>query len=189
MLLILRSTALSCASTSAFPVLGASVMDDAPEPVPVVVAPPDGTPLEFAVPVELVPGGGGDATLDALPTPLGSLTGLLRPPALAGPDGTPLIADVPAPAEPAALGEPAAEPVPADAPLAAPPALCANALMGSIMMVAATSVAGIESLLIEISLRFQREMQAPVPSRNKFAPLQLNVGLGYAGASGGAAHA
>jgi hypothetical protein len=151
MLLILRSTALSCASTSAFPVLGASVMDDAPEPIPVVVAPPDGTPVEFAVPAELVPGGGGDATLDALPAPLGSLTALLRPPALAGPDGTPLIADVPAPAEPA-LGEPAAEPVPADAPPAAPPALCANALMGSIMIVAATSVARIESLLIEISL-------------------------------------
>src|ERR1700716_736768 len=105
MLLILRSTALSCASTSAFPVLGASVMDDAPEPVPVVVAPPDGAPLELAVPAELVPGGG-DATLDALPTPLGSLIALLRPPALAGPDGTPLVADVPAPAEPA-LGEPA----------------------------------------------------------------------------------
>jgi hypothetical protein len=100
MLLILRSTALSWASTSAFPVLGESVMDAAPEPVPVPVVgvPLDVAPLEFAVPTEFVPGGGGDATLDALPTPLGSLIELLRPPALAGPDGTPLVAAVPAPA-------------------------------------------------------------------------------------------
>jgi hypothetical protein len=138
MLLILRSTARSCASTSALPVRGAFVMDDAPEPVPVVVIPPDVTPLEFAVPAELIPGGGGDATFAALPAPLGSLTELLRPPALPGPEGTPLIAEFPAPAEPA-LGVPAAVPVPADAPLAAPPALpplppapCANAPMGEI---------------------------------------------------------
>jgi hypothetical protein len=152
MLLILRSTALSWASTSAFPVLGVSVMDAVPEPVPVVAVPPDVAPLEFAVPAEFVPGGGGDATLDALPAPLGSLTELLRPPTLAGPDGTPLVADVPAPAEPA-LGELAAEPVPADAPpLLAPPALCPNTLTGNIRIAAATSVAGIESLVIEISL-------------------------------------
>jgi hypothetical protein len=178
MLLILRSTALSWASTSAFPVLGASVMDEAPVPVPVVVVPPEAPPLEFAVPAEFVPGGGGDATLDALPAPLGSLTELLRPPALAGPDGTPLVADVPAPAEPA-LGEPAAEPVPADAPLAAPPApappaLCANALMGNIRIAAATSVAGIESLVIEISLSISTTTAGASSAHwNKFRPLRL----------------
>jgi hypothetical protein len=47
-------------------------------------------------------GGGGGATLDALPMPLGSLTELLTPPTLPGPDGTPLTPVVPAPAEPAA---------------------------------------------------------------------------------------
>jgi hypothetical protein len=128
-------------------------MDDAPEPVPVVV-PPDVTPLEFAVPAELVPGGGGEATFAALPAPLGSLTELLRPPALPGPEGTPLIAEFPAPAEPA-LGVPAAVPVPADAPLAAPPALpplppapCANAPMGDIRTAITARVAGFEILVI-----------------------------------------
>jgi hypothetical protein len=160
MLLILRSTARSWASTSAFPVLGASVMDEAPVPVPVVVIPPEDAPLEFAVPTELVPGGGGDATFAALPAPLGSLTELLRPPALPGPEGTPLVAEVPAPAEPA-LGEPAAGPVPADAPLAAPPALpplppapCANALSGDISSAITASAAGVENLVIE-KLRFK----------------------------------
>jgi len=94
---------------------------------PVVVDDPDdplveGEPDELAVPALLVPGAGGEATLDELPAPLGSLPELLRPPALAGPDGTPLTPAVPAPAEPA-LGEPAALPLPADGPLAAPPAL------------------------------------------------------------------
>jgi hypothetical protein len=41
---------------------------------------------------------------------------LFNPPRLAGPDGTPLILDVPAPAEPA-FGEPAALLLPADGPL------------------------------------------------------------------------
>jgi hypothetical protein len=41
-----------------------------------------------------VPSGG---TLDALPMPLGSLSTL----GLAGPNGTPLIAELPAPADPA----------------------------------------------------------------------------------------
>jgi hypothetical protein len=98
--------------------------------VPTVVdpvgAPPavDVDPDELAVPAELVPG-----ILDAfpaLPAPLGSLPELLRPPTLAGPV-TPLIAVVPAPAEPA-LGAPAAAPdappaeeLPADAPPADPP--------------------------------------------------------------------
>jgi hypothetical protein len=169
MLLILRSTALSWASTSAFPVLGVSVMDAAPGPLPVVAMPPGVTPFEFAVPAELVPGGGGDATLDALPAPLGSLIELLRPPALAGPDGTPLVADVPAPAEPA-LGEPAAEPVPADA----PPVLCANAPMGNIRIAAATNMADIESLVIEISLSISTIGAGAGSARgNKFRPLRL----------------
>jgi hypothetical protein len=77
-------------------------------------------PEELAVPKLLVPGG--VATFAELPAPLGSLPELLRPPALAGPDGTPLTPAVPAPADPA-FGEPAALPLPADGPLAAPPAL------------------------------------------------------------------
>ena len=79
----------------------------------------EGAPDEFAVPAGLVPGAVG--ILAALPAPLGSFDELFRPPALAGPLGTPLTPAVPAPAEPA-LGEPAAVPVPADGPLAAPPA-------------------------------------------------------------------
>jgi hypothetical protein len=46
-------------------------------------------------------GGGGAATLKAFRTPLGSLIVLLIPSTFAGPDGTPLIAEFPAPAEPA----------------------------------------------------------------------------------------
>ena len=84
------------------------VMDD-----PVV----DDDPEELAVPTLLVPRGVGTATFAELPAPLGSLPELLRPPALAGPDGTPLTPAVPAPAEPA-LGEPTALPLPADGPLA-----------------------------------------------------------------------
>jgi hypothetical protein len=41
-------------------------------------------------PVGLVLGGGGGGTFDALPMPPGSLTELLTPPALPGPDGMPL---------------------------------------------------------------------------------------------------
>jgi hypothetical protein len=199
MLLILRSTALSWASTSAFPVLGVSVMEAVPEPVeaepepvPVVAVPPDVAPLEFAVPTEFVPGGGGDAALDALPAPLGSLIELLRPPALAGPDGTPLVADVPAPAEPA-LGVLAAEPAPADAPALPlappalpppalpppppPPELCANALMGNIRIAAATRVARIERLVIEISLSISTSTaDAGSERRNKFGAHRLDVG-------------
>jgi hypothetical protein len=92
------------------------------EPVVIDDPPLTDEPEELAVPALLVPGDGGTATLAELPAPLGSLPELLRPPTLAGPDGTPLTADVPAPAEPA-FGEPTALPVPADGPLAAPPAL------------------------------------------------------------------
>src|SRR5712672_2731188 len=111
MLFSLRSIALSSASIAAslFVLAEPVVMDD-------------GNPDELAVPALLVPGGGGEATFAELPAPLGSLLELLSPPALAGPDGTPLTPAVPAPGEPA-LGEPAALPLPAEGPLAAPPAL------------------------------------------------------------------
>ena len=111
MLFSLRSIALSSASIAAslFVLAEPVVMDD-------------GNPDELAVPALLVPGGGGEASFAELPAPLGSLPELLRPPALAGPDGTPLTPAVPAPAEPA-LGEPAALPLPVDGPLAASPAL------------------------------------------------------------------
>ena len=66
-------------------------------------------------PVGLVLGGGGGGTLAALPMPLGSLTELLTPPTLPGPDGMPLTPVVPAPAEPA-LGVPTALPDPAAVP-------------------------------------------------------------------------
>jgi hypothetical protein len=67
----------------------------------------------------LVPGAAGDFA--ALPEPLGSFTELFKAPAFAGPLGTPLTAEVPAPVEPA-FGEPTALPVPDVGPLAAPPA-------------------------------------------------------------------
>jgi hypothetical protein len=93
--------------------------------VPVVVDPlaaPAAAPAdpdEFAVPKELVPGFVG--TFAELPAPLGSLPELLRPPAFAGPFGTPLTPAVPVPAAPA-FGDPTPLPVPAVGPLAAPPA-------------------------------------------------------------------
>jgi hypothetical protein len=65
---------------------------------------------------------------------------LLVPPALAGPVGTPLTADVPAPAEPAA-GEPAALPL-------APPAPCANELAGNIKMAIATRAEVADALVV-----------------------------------------
>ena len=137
MLFSLRSIALFSCSIAASPLVCGPVASVPPTPArlpaePVVV---EDDPDELAVPALLVPGGGGDATLAELPAPLGSLPELLSPPALAGPDGTPLTPAVPAPAEPA-LGEPTALPVPAEGPLAAPPApapplvplLCASEL-------------------------------------------------------------
>jgi hypothetical protein len=70
--------------------------------------------VDFHLPVGLVLGGGGGATLDALPIPLGSLIELLVPPTLPGPAGMPLTPVVPAPAEPA-LGVPTALPDPVGA--------------------------------------------------------------------------
>jgi hypothetical protein len=46
-------------------------------------------------------GGGDAATFEAFRTPLGSAIALLIPSTFAGPDGTPLIAEFPAPADPA----------------------------------------------------------------------------------------
>jgi hypothetical protein len=121
-------------------------------------------PDEFAVPALLVPGGGGMVNFAELPAPLGSFPELLRPPTLPGPDGTPLMPAVPAPAEPA-FGEPAALPLPADGPLAAPPALppppaepppvCANELTGPIRIASATNDAVTGILVIgNLALRF-----------------------------------
>ena len=97
---------------------GAGRADPVVTPAPVLT--PD--PLEFAVPALLVPGGGGEASFDELPAPLGSLPELFKPPSRAGPEGTPLTPAEPAPAEPEG-GEPTALPLPAEGPLAAPPAL------------------------------------------------------------------
>src|ERR1700761_1433539 len=78
-------------------------------------------PEEFAVPAPLVPGVLFIAL--PLPAPLGSFPELFKPAAFAGPV-TPLIAELPAPAEPAAGADPAlvppAAPLLADAPLAEP---------------------------------------------------------------------
>jgi hypothetical protein len=70
--------------------------------------------------------------------PLGSLTELLTPPTLPGPDGMPLTPVVPAPAEPA-VGVPTALPDPAAAPPDAP-VFWANELKDPIN-VAATAIA------------------------------------------------
>jgi hypothetical protein len=107
---------------------------DLPEPVvtplPVLTPPPD----DCAVPAVLVPGGGGDASLDEFAAPLGSPPALFDPPGLVGPGGTPVTPCVPAPAAPA-LGEPAALPV--DDPLG----LCANEVTGDTRIVIAATAA------------------------------------------------
>jgi hypothetical protein len=162
MLFSLRSMALSSALIAASP-LADGAFADIPEPVvtpaPEFAAGPD----EFAVPALLVPGAGGAATFAELPTPLGSLPALLRPPALAGPDGTPLTPAAPAPAAPA-FGEPAALPLPA------PPAPCANELAGNIRMAIATIADVADARVIGISFVSQRERVPPVPRWNDFSP-------------------
>jgi hypothetical protein len=142
MLFSLRSIALSSAS------IAASSLVFFADPV---VTPAPG-PDELAVPALLVPGGGGEACLDKLPAPLGSLPELFSPPEFAGPDGTPLTPDVPAPADPA-LGEPTALPLPAEGPLAVPPvlpppALCAWAIMGRVKIAIAVIAAVTDVLVI-----------------------------------------
>jgi hypothetical protein len=129
---------------------GADPADPVVTPAPEFKAEPD----EFAVPAPLVPGDGCETIFDELPAPLGSLPELLRPPTLAGPDGTPLTAAVPAPAEPA-LGDPAALFEPADGPLEAPPALpppvppplWANAPTG-LTRIAIATIDGIMDILV-----------------------------------------
>ena len=90
------------------------------DPVDAVPGMGGAEPEEFAVPTVFVPGASG--TFVELPAPLGSLTELLSPPALAGPFGTPLMAAVPAPAAPA-FGVPTEPAVPAVDPMAAPVAV------------------------------------------------------------------
>jgi len=140
MLLILRSTVLFSS------VIAASTLPDPadfPEPVvtPLSVLTP--RPDDWAVPALLVPGAGGDASLDELAAPLGSWPALFNPPGLAGPDGTPVTLWVPAPAEPA-LGEPAALLLPADG----PPVLCANEMAGDIRIVIAATAAAADASFI-----------------------------------------
>ena len=165
MLFNLRSIVLFSASTATSPFCCGPVAAVPPgvapaEPVvvdPVVADDPE----ELAVPALLVPGGGGEATLAAFPAPLGSLPELFRPPTLAGPDGTPLTAAVPAPAEPAP-GEPVA--VPADGPLAAPQALCANEPAGDIRIASAAIAAAVNILVIaKLPFGVQRRRLQLVP--------------------------
>ena len=99
------------------PPAAAPVVPIAPWPPLTTAPPPVVAPEAFAVPALLVPEGFG--VFDELPAPDGSLSALLRPAALAGPDGTPLMPCDPAPAEPA-LGVPAALELPTEGPDAAP---------------------------------------------------------------------
>jgi hypothetical protein len=157
MLFSLRSIALFSASTATSPLCDgpvAAVPPGAAPAEPVVLDDPVAAddPEELAVPALLVPGGG--TTLAELPAPLGSLPELFRPPALPGPDGTPLTPAVPAPAEPA-FGEPAALPEPAEGPLAAPPAppaLCASEPAGNISIATVAIAAAVNVLVIGNSL-------------------------------------
>jgi hypothetical protein len=133
MLFTLRSTVLFSSVIAASPSVCGPVML---VPARFDLADPVVTPLPegCAVPALLVPGAGGEASLDEFPAPLGSSPALFNPPGLAGPGGTPLMPDVPAPTEPA-LGEPAALPLPADD----PPALCANEATGDIRIATAVT--------------------------------------------------
>jgi hypothetical protein len=146
MLLILRSTSLFSSLIAASPLLcGAVISADLPEPVvtplPVLTGPDD-----CAVPEVLVPGAGGDASLEAFAAPLGSSPALFNPPGAAGPGGMPLVPCESAPAEPA-LGEPAALPplLPADE----PPALWPNDATGDIRIVIAATAAAADASFIE----------------------------------------
>jgi hypothetical protein len=170
MLFSLRSIALSSASIAA-----SSLVFDLAEPV---VTPEPG-PDELAVPALLVPGGG-EACRDKLPAPLGSLPELFSPPEFAGPDGTPLTPDVPAPADPA-LGEPTALPLPAEDPLAAPPvlpplappALCAWPIIGRVKIAIAV-IAAVTDVLVIGHLRLGDLTAAQdAGSRNDFRPGNL----------------
>jgi hypothetical protein len=134
--LILRSTVLFSSLIAA----SAPVLSDLAEPV--VTPPPD----DWAVPAELVPGGGGEASLDGFAAPPGSPPALLfNPPGLVGAAGAPVTPCAPAPAEPP-LGEPAALPLllPADD----PPAPCANEETGDVRIVIAATAAAADASFI-----------------------------------------
>jgi hypothetical protein len=124
---VLFSSVITASSSVRWPALLVPAPPDGAAPVvtplPVFAPPPE----DWAVPAVLVPGAGGEASLEEFPAPLGSSTELFSPPGLAGPDGTPVTAELPAPADPAG-GEPAALLLPAVGPLAAPPALAPPAL-------------------------------------------------------------
>jgi hypothetical protein len=155
MLLTFLSITLFSSLMAASPLVDGPVASARPAPAlpTVVVEPADalpgvlaGGPEELAVPIVLVPGAAG--IFAELPAPLGSFPELLRPLELAGPFGIPLIAVVPAPADPA-LGVPVAEVEPAEGPLAAPPVdppplPWASALSGESRRVARRSLAGVE---------------------------------------------
>jgi hypothetical protein len=111
-------------------------------PRPVLAPPPD----DWAVPAELVPGAGGEASLGEFPAPPESWPTVFDPPELPGPDGTPLAPEVPVPAELPA-GEPAALPLPAGDPLV----LCANEVAGDIKIMIAATATVAEALFIGIS--------------------------------------
>jgi hypothetical protein len=171
MLFSLRSIALSSALIAASPLADGAFAEPVVTPAPEFSAGPD----EFAVPALLVPGGGA-ATFAELPTPLGSLPELLRPPALAGPDGTPLTAAEPAPAEPA-LGEPMALP---PLPLA-PPAPCANELAGNIRIAIATIADVADALAIGILLCVPTGTRAAGSAVERFQPTLIELGCCGAG--------
>jgi hypothetical protein len=138
-------------ASSSASIASSSLVLDLADPV---VTPAPG-PDELAVPALLVPGAGGAASLDALPAALGSFPELFGSAAFAGPDGTPLTPDVPAPADPAP-GEPTPLSLPAEGPLAAPPAppplappvLCAWTIMGKAKIAIAVMAAVTEVLVI-----------------------------------------
>jgi hypothetical protein len=168
MLFSLRSIALSSARIAASPLsIGpvAAVPPGAEPAEPVVTPAPEfaAEPDELAVPALLVPGAGGEATFAEFATPLGSLPELLRPPALAGPDGTPLTAAGPAPAEPA-LGEPAA-------PLLV--ALWANEPTGVVKMAIAASAEITDALVIGILLFIPTAAPAAGSAAERFQPTAI----------------
>jgi hypothetical protein len=157
-LLILRSTVLFSSLIAA----SAPVLSDLAEPV--VTPPPD----DWAVPAELVPGGGG-ASLDGFAAPPGSPPALLfNPPGLVGAAGAPV---TPAPTEPA-LGEPAALPLllPADD----PPAPCANEETGDVRIVIAATAAAADASFIGNLLFGATRTPGPGSRRNNSALRSFN---------------
>jgi len=154
---IVLFSSLMAASLLVFGVAAVPVPSDPAEPVvtpaPVLAPPSD----DCAVPELLVPGAGGEASLDVFPAPLGSSPALFDPPGLAGPGGTPLMPEVPAPAEPA-LGEPAA--LPPDG----PPPLCANDVTGDVRIAMAAMAMIEDAIFLKIPFWNQRQRVVVVPA-------------------------